>query len=448
MFNVATNKNTKKNISIPKDSMKHVIAMCLFLAVLIFGRAANNTMFYVFAVVCLVVFLFSSVSLCFSLLLFLLPFAKILKIEIEDISFFTFLFFFFVLKMVVVKKTIQANLLVAVMLFAVYGLSVSGLGELTTVITMASGMMMLYYLQTADVDIESAVIAFALGIVLSSVLVLLKSFFPIVNAAVVDSIIKFNGEQLAIRFSGLQGNPNYYTMDITMALSVLIILLYRKTNVVINTVFFATLSVFGLMSVSKSFLVCWVLLIIFWFGFAVRRGIGKLMKFLIIVLICGAVIYLYAFDSINTYVFRFFVAGGGTLADLTTGRTDIWQRYISAIFGDIKIIFFGNGLNTVFENMKGTHNTYLEALFSLGIVGSGLFLFAMKTCARKMVSRPIMLIPVCILLVRMVAINMLTYDNLWLYFAVIVCMSRYIEKTDNEAKRKLEQAHPRNTPEM
>lgn len=435
MFNIATNQIAKTNKYTPKDSMKYVAAMCLLLAVLIFGRAANDVIFYVFAAVSLLVILVSSISVCFSTLLFLLPFAGILKVDVEGISFFTILFFVFVLKLIFVKKTIRANLLLALSLFAVYSLCVSGIEEMETVITMAAGMLMLYYLQTSDVNIESSVLAFTIGIVLSSVLVLLKSVFPIVNTFVVDSVIKHNGELLAIRFAGLQGNPNYYTLDITIALAIVVIQMYRKSNMAVNVACFIALSVFGLMSISKSFLLCWILLIVFWLCLSMKQGIGRFMKFLIIAIICGAAIYFYAFDAINGYIFRFIETGGGTLGNLTTGRTDIWKRYIDVIFNDAKILFFGNGLNTVIMGMKATHNTYLEALYALGIFGSILFVFSLKTCMGKIVSKPIMLVPVVLLLVRMFAISILTYDNLWFYVAIIVCMSKYLETVEGGARK-------------
>jgi O-antigen ligase len=199
----------------------------------------------------------------------------------------------------------------------------------------------------------------------------------------------------------------------------------------INAACFIALSVFGLMSVSKSFLLCWILLILFWLFYSLKQGVSKFAKFSIIAIICAAAIYFYAFDAINLYIFRFIENSDGTLGDLTTGRTDIWKRYIDTIFRDMRILFFGKGVNAVITGMKGTHNTYLEALFSLGFVGSALLVFLLKSCMGKLVSKPIMFIPVTILAVRMFAISMLTYDNLWFYLAIIVCLSRYTGRIGN-----------------
>ena len=91
----AANHITKPNIFIKEDNIKYVVMMCLIMFALILGRAVNNTMFYAFSGVSLVIFLVSSVSHCFSLLLFLIPFSSILKTNVDGMSFFTILFFMF-----------------------------------------------------------------------------------------------------------------------------------------------------------------------------------------------------------------------------------------------------------------------------------------------------------------------------------------------------------------
>ncbi len=428
----ATEHITEPNIPVKKDSMKYVITICLILTALIFGRSVNNTMFYAFAGVSLVVFLFSSISHCFSLLLFLLPFASILKINVDGMSFFTILFFVFVLRMMIAKKTINTNVFMLLMLFVLFCLCFSGFAQITTIVTMIFGMVMLYHLRTTKINVNSAVIAFSLGIVLSSSLALLKDVFPIVNTFVVDSMLRLDSQHYVVRFAGLQGNPNYYTLDILVVLSVIIVLMYHKSTPRIYTVCLIALSAFGLMSVSKSFLLCWMLLIVFWFVLSIKQGVGNFMKFLMIGIIGCVVVYLYAYDSINAYIFRFIGDSGGTWGSITTGRTNIWKQYIDIIFNDIKIFLFGNGLNTIASGLKGTHNTYLEALFSLGILGTGLLMASIKACMGKIISKPIMWIPVIILFVRMIAIGILTYDNLWLYLAIFVCISRYVATINNE----------------
>ncbi len=422
-----SNYISKSSISTSKDSIKYVVYICLLFAVLILGRAVNNNMFYVFAGVSFAVFLFSSVSHCFSLLLFLLPFSSILKTHVDGMSFFTLLFFLVVLKMLLTIKSIHSNMLVSLIILVLYCLLFSGLGQLTTIVTIIAGLAMVYYLQKVEVDTKTAIISYSLGIVGASTLALFKDSFYIVNMFVHNTILKLDTDNYASRFSGLQGNPNYYTLDIIVLLSVIIVMMYYKKAPKSFTVVLITLSVFGIMSVSKSFLFALILLIGFWFFLSIKQGVGKFTKFLMILIIGGAIAYFFAFDYLNTYFYRFVTDSGSSIESITTGRTDIWKVYVEAIFNDTKILFLGNGLKTILEGNKGAHNTYLESLFYLGIVGSGIFIAALKSSVGKIITRPAMWIPIIALLFRMLAIGILTYDSLWLYISLIVILSRELK---------------------
>ena len=383
MLNTVTNNIAKTNTYSQKDSTKYVGTMCVIFSVLIFGRATSNVLLYVFVSVSLLVFLFSSVSHCFSFLLFLLPLAPILKVDANGMSYFTVLFFVFVLRMIVSKRRLNKNVFISLFIFACYAFCFSGFDQAITIITMILGMLMLYYLRIAEINIDLAIRTFSLGIILSSILASLKEVFPIVNTFVASSSIRLDSEHYAARFSGLQGNPNYYTLDIIIALAAILVLIYRKSAKPVYISYFVVLSVFGIMSISKSYLACWLLLIVCWFILSVYQGVGKVFKFLMIAIICSVVIYIYAYDSINIYLFRLFNDSSGSLESITTGRTGLWKSYIDAIFNDTKILFLGNGLNTTISSGRGPHNTFIESLFSLGVVGSGLLLTSIKTCTGK-----------------------------------------------------------------
>ena len=159
---------------------------------------------------------------------------------------------------------------------------------MSTIITMVSGILLLYYLRNEklDTDINMTVIVYSIGIALSSILALFKPTLPVVDLFITESMLKLKGTEYASRFSGLQGNPNYYTLDITIALAAIVVLLYNNRNTNIHTIFLVILSVFGLMSVSKSFLIAWIFLIICWLLISIKQGVRKTIKFLIVALLC------------------------------------------------------------------------------------------------------------------------------------------------------------------
>ena len=183
------------------------------------------------------------------------------------------------------------------------------------------------------------------------------------------------------------------------------------------------------MSVSKSFLITWIFLIICWLFISIKQGVRKTVKFIIVAIVGAMVIYFFAYEYINTYLYRLLGDSAGTLESITTGRTEIWASYFNEILDNIKILFFGNGLNTISETIgMGTHNTYLETLFSLGIIGTIIMLISLRFSIGKIELKQGVWIPILVLMIRMFALGMLTYDNLWFYFAVISLLTREIKQ--------------------
>jgi len=425
MENVLTNAKVNTFDKENTFSPKYVGLMCALFFALIVGRSLNNTFFLAFAAVSLAVFVLSSTKHCIPMLLFLLPFSTLLKSNLNAISLFTVLFFIVVVKLVFSHLKIEVGVLLCIALFIVYNLLLSGLGQLTTMVTMASGVLMLYYLRSEDIDANSSITAFSFGICLSSVVALFKESLPIVDAFVDDTTLRLNGTDFVSRFSGLQGNPNYYTIDIILALSAIIVTMYNRKHRPINTVFLVLLPVFGLMSLSKSFLITLVLLIACWFVLSIRQGVGGMTRFVFIAVVGMAIAYYMAYDSINASLLRFMGDDTSSLEQVTTGRSDIWMDYVEALLGDFKMLFCGNGLNTVLETAgKGAHNTYLESLFSLGIFGSTILLSAIGFAIGKISLKNAVWVPFILLLVRMFAIGILTYDNLWFYLLILVLLSK------------------------
>jgi len=422
-MSAADNRSTA-TVSTEKIAIKKLVLLIILFTVLIAGRALSNSFFYVFAAVSLFVFVISKVSYCIPLLFYLLPFASILKQDLNSISIFTLLFFISVLKMVIKKKRFDVDFLIILAAFSVYCLGFSGLGQLTTIITMAAGMLMLYCLRDIDTDSNAVVVSYSVGICLASILAECRSFLPIIGAFVQDSTLKLGQNELASRFSGLQGNPNYFTLDIIIALASIIVLMHLQKSSLTKITCFALLSVFGLMSVSKSFVLTFGLLIFLWFIVSMKQGASTLIKFVFIIGITSIVIYYFAYDYVNAYLLRFINDRSGDLDSITTGRTGIWKAYIDEILHNTRILFFGNGLNSIANIGKGTHNTYLETLYSLGIIGSILYLATVKISMGKIITKRIVWIPVLMLLVRMFAIGILTYDNLFFYLAIILLIAK------------------------
>ncbi len=413
-----------------------LIWMTVLLAAIVVARAFSGVFFYVFAAVSLILFTFCKVSYCISLLFFLLPVASILKTGVGSISFFTVLFFLTVIKLMISEKRLSPNFLLMLMSLGVYLLAFSGIGQITTILTMLAGLIMLYCVRSTKVSADTCVISYSLGICFASVLAECRSFLPIIQTFVQDSAMKLAENSYATRFSGLQGNPNYFTLDIIVALSALVVLIYNKKPTWLHMGCFILLSAFGLMSISKSFLLSWIILMLFWFLVSLKQGVSRFVKMIFILILTITTIYFVAYDSVELYLQRFLWDSSGTVNSITTGRSDIWKAYITEILGDLKILFFGNGLNTISSYGKGAHNTYLESIYTVGVLGSMLLFITVKVAMRRVLIQKIILIPITVLLIRMFGIGIMTYDNLWFYLLIIVILSMdQIQQTAPEIVR-------------
>ncbi len=421
-----TNTIEQDSLTKHKYNYIYVLCVCALLFGLIFARGIGDFFFYAFAGVSSVLFIISNLGHCISFLFFLLPFAPILKLDVNGMSFFTVLFFLVILKLTVKIHKIGVRLFASLAVLSFYSLALSELSEITTIITMASGILLLYYLRSekVNVDINMTVIVYSVGIVLSSILALFREMLPVVDLFVTDSI---QDTEYASRFSGLHGNPNYYTLDIIVVMSAIVVFLYNNRNTKTHTFFFVILAVFGLMSISKSFLVALVLLMLCWLIVSIKQGLRKTIKLLVVCAVGATTVFYFAYDYISAYIYRLTQDRTGTLDAITTGRSEIWIGYIEEILNNVKILFFGNGLKTISETIgMATHNTYIELLYSLGIVGAIIFLLTLRIGMGKIKLKQGIWIPVIILMVRMVAVNILTYDNLWFYLAIIIMLAREV----------------------
>lgn len=366
------------------------------------------------------VILFSNPKIGLPFLFFILPFGTIFKFNPGQISFFTVLFFLYIARQFLLKG-IRLKVLIACTILSIYLILCSGIVQSVTILTMIAGIIFVSYSISGENSFKEIILAYSTGLILASMLGLLQDYFPIIKDFVTDVILRLGESERINRFSGLQGNPNYFTIDIIMALSGIGVLLFQEKHIWIYIALFIILTVIGLLSLSKSFLVSWIALICFMIIFIINSRKRKVRR---LIFILGGVIgciYFMASKQINEYVMR-FMNSMGSISDLTTGRTDIWLNYISVIWGNIKILFLGNGINGELVNGRGTHNTYIEVLYSLGIVGTIVLIAVLYICLQVNTKKKpaIQYMPLIILLIRFLAIGLLTYDNLWFYLVIAI----------------------------
>lgn len=406
-----------------KSERKMIVWLLVVLSGLLCLRAVSSVFLYPLLLVSVAVFVFAPFNICLPALCFLMPFAYIIKLQPGQISLFTVLFLIYVARTLLKKDALKRIFLISLLFFAAYAFIFSGINKVILIATMVCGFAMVHdACGSDDYDYYEVLYAFCFGIILSSTLGLFKEQLPIIDWFVNEATHKVGHEEYVERFVGLNTNPNYYTMDVTVALSCLTVSMSTSRLQKSQLILFAVLSVFGLMAVSKSFLLVWVILLLILLFSGLRNGGTMFLKLLSVFAVTAVFIYFFARESIDTYIFRLTQDASNDLSGVTTGRLDIWISYIKEIIKSEKVLFFGAGIGETLK--KGTHNTYLEALYGVGIAGTFLYLFVLKMSLTLDVfpKRIVYYIPVIIMLIRFMGIGVFVNDCIW-YYMVIICLS-------------------------
>ena len=276
----------------------------------------------------------------------------------------------------------------------------------------------------AKYDFYELTIWFSLGIILAALSAQRLMAFPGVSRYVtVHEYLQYT-----VRLSGYYGDPNFYAVHITTALAGTMVLLTRRLTKVRRLVLCGLmfpLFYCGVLSVSKSFVLIAICLILFWIiQIFFQRGTISLKVLMLLAIFIGVVFILSStlFTDLLEMIFQRFRTEGGSLDQLTTHRTEVWQNYINAMEREPYLLWFGRGFSKVLVNDRASHNTILQVVYQTGIIGSGLMLLWAGAYVHSMVSgiriKYSMLMPILILLTGAMGpwlgLDMLFFDEFFL----------------------------------
>ena len=309
-------------------------------------------------------------------MMFFLPFATLLKIRPGTISFFTLgLLMVYAIYTVTGSRQVKVLHLVPALLLIVLTLIVKtayGYEIDNPYILFCITLILIPFVSReldGGYDFYWLTVCFALGICLAAITAQNLTIFPTISRYIdVNTSLGF------ARRSGYVGDPNFYSCHITAALSGILVLLLnndKRNKLLVLVPLLCLLLYCGLMSVSKSFLLVTICLLLLWvMSVMLQRGRVSVKLTLIITLIVVGVFLLSStvFADLLDLVFARFDKDNN-ISDFTTGRTVVWERYLTAMFEDARLLLFGQGYSDVIIGEKPTHNTLLEGIFQLGLIG-------------------------------------------------------------------------------
>ena len=356
---------------------KSMILQCaIMFAGICAGLWLNGYCLVIVAGITVLTAVFTKSKNAFYQLLFCLPFTMVYKLSPSSTSLFAYAMLAVGVILFLKIRSFGVLQLMLIVLFAVY--AVIGMGDnATTVIKMIIGLI-LFYIFTKEIkpkDFKNQAFAFTLGMIGSSCIGLLKGswyrldmYFSDMNTIYIDGIE-------TQRFTGLYLDPNYYSVSVIFALTLCALMFFNKVaNRGVLGFAILSLTIFGFISYSKVFLLAVVIEVVIFFLWGLKPTRKKFISLLFILL---GVFILYQWMQSGNYlsVMAERLLGG----DISTGRFYIWDNYLSYIWSSPKTFILGDGLGAAYRVVGGPHNTFIESIFFLGIVGSVVFMAAIMS---------------------------------------------------------------------
>lgn len=306
--------------------------------------------------------------LCF--LIFIMPFANIFKASPSSQSFFTYLLFFYVLVTFFKKKKADKAFVISFMLFALFLVFQFSLSvNITRTIKFLANLLLIYCAISFKIrmNFEKVFLFYILGIVFSS-LVAIFDLIPNLNSFIPFQDLGYHYDY-ALRFSGLYADPNYYAINVIISLCLVVILNLKKTlNSAVSILLAVFLLWFAIETISKSAF----FMLVFPFAMLIYSKIKQKKYFVFAILTIGAIVLIYniflgKFDIFATVLKRLITDSQNNA--ITTGRDVIWGKYIAFFMKSGWQVIFGGGFGAGLVDGYGAHNTYIDLIYYLGIVG-------------------------------------------------------------------------------
>lgn len=365
-----------------------------------------------------------------TILVALVHVSPIFKLSPGSTSLFTYVELIAIAKYLTFDHKLSWKFFSAWGLYSVYLLvgcgmnTLSGFGFEVTDLIKAIMVPLLLYCMAKDLDYNRfhfLSIVYVVGVLFASLLSWMSDYIPNMLSYISYKQVYLgyssSGFIARTRFSGLMGDPNYYSIHLILSIAICAIWWSRKEiKSIAFYLVFGILATLGAMTGSKSFflmlIVVTVMIIIVLF-----KSRNYPQAFLFVAVLAAAVVLLLAgyVNIFDTVLSRFqLVETAGK--DLTTGRADLWNQYLSNFIEHPLVAVFGNGLGKGYSFERAPHNTFIDFIDFVGIIGSLLFVLSIKSVAtvqwagKSMGRRSILL--VVILCVMYFSLSMFTSNDL------------------------------------
>lgn len=361
---------------------KKTLFLSLFLTILLLGGCIANLPILILAVVgvACVSMLLSKLTEATCLLFYFTPFSYILVYNQYNVYILIVMAYIIA---VLLKRKNPMGVLTSVFLMAFcicFASSETSLniGRFIHPILL---MLLIFVCQfTQKKDYKSAVIYFTIGFIISAIMGFFKDQIPLIQSVLTSDMLYIAGVETSmsiIRYSGLSYDPNFFALTDCMLISIL--LFSDKHISLVKVIALIFLSIVGLFTFSKSYV---LLLAIIGVIYVLKNNKNpfRTLSFVMVTFVGLLLIDKYSDIKVLSLIEARFTSVDGA-NDFTTGRLDLWMRYLDYIFDNVKCLFLGEGFNALSLG-KAVHNTYIDFIYRFGLLGTGLWIGYFVWCKR------------------------------------------------------------------
>lgn len=369
------------------ESKKFSVLICIISSIFVVFKiyTGQNLFLWLFFLLTSIAMLLDKQQHRIDYLLFFISWVYVIKFDISGYSLLVVLSSFYILLSILTlflqKQGISKRLLFTYFLFAFYTVAVtlvSG-GNLIAVLGFVLNYSVLFCAILTLNDkayFRRYTYIYTSGLLAASIVRLISYSVPeidhfIESMTIVNTVKTMNS--ISTRFTGLDLDPNYFSLQILIAMACLLVLFNldgkkEKKSIVLLVI----LAFFGILTYSKMFIITLVVFIMMTFIVFIKNNVKTAIKFSsFIVIICGVALYFFYEKLFEIYWIRFFGSGISTDA-ITTGRVSSWGLFIDEIFQNTKVFVLGAGFGTSFAKVKMAHTMYLSTPYYIGLIGVAL----------------------------------------------------------------------------
>ena len=262
--------------------------------------------------------------------------------------------------------------------------------DFSTTFSLILGLCLVFacYYYKEDLDAKELGLIFIFGVLCSIFIGLFYDLSPRLQSLV--PIFYAYGLE---RFSGAYTNPNILAGEMMFALAIIYTFVINKQVKLVHYPIILIFEIALLFSMSKSGLIIFAVnTFLFIVLYVIKNHRWKdLINPLIVLASIGVILLIFrerfftSFGRITSAIKENPIIGEGSgssgtgiivnMEELTTGRSTIWTSYLDAIFSSFKSAMFGYGVGAPYIGEYAgfsewcPHNTYLQCLYFVGILG-------------------------------------------------------------------------------